>query len=308
MPEAQESLPLNSVRAFVVIAREKSVTRAAVVLGVAQSAVSRHLAVLEDYLGSKLIQRQGRNSELTEFGRLFASAVSEPLDTIYFTAQRMKRRRQTDLNRILVRTSLPTFASTLLIPNIQAFSSEAGGAVVDVVTTLSQPTSADNFDVLITRDLALAEPSDRWVLLNEDLVCVGSPRQVAGKAIDIVTRIPIVSITSRPDTLPTWLRGMDIRPGDIKMGARYDHHYLALPAIAHGKSLLVTPEVLVRDLIQQGLLEVVTGTRTPSGMQYHAHAVDRSQNLDLARMFCRWLVRLCREDPVKPKSPSVASK
>jgi LysR family transcriptional regulator, glycine cleavage system transcriptional activator len=307
LPEGHESLPLNSVRAFAVIAREKSVTRAAVVLGIAQSAVSRHLAVLEDYLGSKLVERRGRNSELTAFGRLFATAVSEPLDTIYFTAQRMKR-RQTDLNRILVRTSLPTFASTLLIPNIQAFSTEAGGAVVDVVTTLSQPTSADNFDVLITRDLALAEPSDRWVLLNEDLVCVGSPRQVAGKEIDIVTRVPIVSITSRPDTLPTWLRGMDIRQEDIKLGARYDHHYLALPAIAHGRSLLVTPEVLVRDLIKQGLLEIVKGTRTPSGMQYHAHAVDRSQNLDLARMFCRWLVRLCKEDQPKSKLLGAASK
>ena len=88
-------MPLNSVRAFAVIARERSVTRAAAVLGIAQSAVSRHLAVLEAYLGSKLVERRGRNSELTAFGRLFATAVSEPLDTIYFTAQRMKAGNRT---------------------------------------------------------------------------------------------------------------------------------------------------------------------------------------------------------------------
>ena len=295
MAGEDETLSLNAVRAFVMIAREKSVTRAARTLGTTQSSVSRHLAVLEDYLGARLIERRGRYTELTEFGRLFANAVSEPLDAIFFTAQRMRRRDRSEQNRIVVRTSLSTFAYTLLIPNLQTFSNEMGGAVVDVISSLSLPSTTDGFDVLITRDLALSEPSDHWEIHDEQLVCVGSPQHVSGKNLSAVRSIPVLTITSRPDILPAWLRAMNLRPTDIKLGARYDHHYLALPAVTTGKCLLVAPEIVVSDLIRQGLLEVVEGSRTPSGMQYRAYAVDRSGNPDLARAFCRWVTRLCKK-------------
>ncbi|MHC2296150.1 LysR family transcriptional regulator [Rhizobium mongolense] len=292
---SDQEVPLNAIRAFVTIAREKSVTRAAEVLGTTQSSVSRYLAVLEDYLGSDLIERRGRNSELTDFGRLFANTVAEPLDTICFTAQRMRRRGPADYNRIVVRTSLSTLAYTLLIPNLQIFTSEMGGAVVDVISSLSLPSSSDSFDVLITRDLALLEPSDSWEIHNEHLICVGAPNHVAGKGLSVVRSIPMLSITSRPDILPTWLRAMDLSSSDILSGARVDHHYLALPAVTTGKCLLVAPEILVSDLVRDGLLKIVPGSRAPSGMQYRAYAIDRSGNPELARAFCRWLTRLCKK-------------
>ncbi|CAH2394124.1 hypothetical protein MES4922_10037 [Mesorhizobium ventifaucium] len=69
--------------------------------------------------------------------------------------------------------------------------------------------------------------------------------------------------------------------------------YLALPAVTTGQTLLVTPHIVVADLIRQGLLEVIPGSRAPSGML--AYAVDRSGNPALARAFCRWLTRLCRK-------------
>ena len=289
----RETLPLNAIRVFVTIARGESVTRAAEVLGITQSAASRHLAVLERHLGAKLIERRGRNSALTDFGKLFADAVGEPLDAIAFTVQRMRRGR-TDANRIVVRTSLSTFAYTTLIPNLQAFSDAMGNAVVDLVTSLSAPSLTEDYDVLITRDLTVTEPSDHWELLEENLVCVGRPAMVAGQALDVAATMPMLTITSRPDILPRWLTAMNIEMTQITIGARYDHHFLALPAVTTGQGLLVAPEILVSRLIQDGLLAVVPGSRIPSGMNYRAYAVDRSGNPDLARALCRWLVRLCR--------------
>lgn len=87
MAAEHNEVPLNAIRVFVTIAREGSVTRAASTLGTTQSSVSRYLAVLQDYFGTDLVQRRGRRNELTEFGRLFANAVAEPLDTVCFTAK-----------------------------------------------------------------------------------------------------------------------------------------------------------------------------------------------------------------------------
>ncbi len=293
--DEEKDLSLNAVRAFVQVARDNSVTRASKTLGITQSSVSRHLAVLEEYFGAKLLERHGRLSQLTDFGRLFADAVAEPLDTIFFTAKRMRRGDRKDANRLVVRTSLSTFAYTLLIPNLNDFSKEMGGVTVDVISTLSAPASNDSFDVLLTRDLTLTEPGDRWDFYDEQLVCVGSPDCVAGRGLEALRTTPLIAVTARPDILPTWLRGMDLKTSDIISGARYDHHYLALPAVTTGQTLLVTPHIVVADLIKQGLLEVLPDSRAPSGMQYRAYAVDRSGNPDLARAFCRWLTRLCRK-------------
>ncbi|WP_028351376.1 LysR family transcriptional regulator [Bradyrhizobium murdochi] len=290
-----DEVPLNAIRVFVAIAREGSVTRAASALGATQSSVSRYLAVLQEYLGTGLIERRGRRSELTEFGRLFANTVAEPLDTVCFTAKRMRRRTRPERNRLVVRTSLSTFAYSFLIPNLQAFSAEMGGVIVDVISSLSPPTSSDDFDILITRDLSLIEPADDWEIYNEQLVCVGSPNHVNGKSLSVIRSLPILNITSRPDILPTWLRAMNLNSNDIKSGARYDHNYLALPAVMTGKCLLVAPEIIVGDLVRGGVLHVIPGSRTPSGMQYRAYAVDRSDSPEIARAFCRWLVRLCKK-------------
>ncbi|MDH2357195.1 LysR family transcriptional regulator [Bradyrhizobium sp. SSUT112] len=295
MAAEHDDMPLNAIRAFVTIAREGSVTRAASSLGTTQSSVSRYLAVLQDYFGTDLVQRRGRRSELTEFGRLFANAVAEPLDTVCFTAKRMRRKSRTDANRIVVRTSLSTFAYSFLIPNLQAFSAEMGGVVVDVISSLSPPRSSDNFDILLTRDLCVVEPADDWAIHNETLVCVGSPNHVMGKTLATARSMPILNITSRPDILPTWLRAMNLTAKDIKSGARYDHNYLALPAVITGKCLLVAPEIIVSDLVRTGALHVIPGSRTPSGMQYRAYAVDRSDNPEVARAFCRWVARLCKK-------------
>ncbi|PSH60882.1 LysR family transcriptional regulator [Phyllobacterium sophorae] len=291
----EKDLSLNAVRAFVQVARDNSVTRASKTLAITQSSVSRHLAVLEEYFGATLIERRGRQSQLTDFGRLFADAVAEPLDTILFTAKRMRRNGRKDANRLVVRTSLSTFAYTVLIPNLREFSKEMSGVTVDVISTLSAPASTDSFDVLLTRDLMLTEPADRWDVHDEQLVCVGAPDCVAGRGLQALRSTPVIAVTSRPDILPTWLRGMDLKTSDITTGARYDHHYLALPAVTTGQSLLVTPHIVVADLIRQGLLEVLAGSRAPSGMQYRAYAIDRSDNPDIARAFCRWLTRLCRK-------------
>ncbi|OLP62672.1 LysR family transcriptional regulator [Xaviernesmea oryzae] len=290
----EPDVPLNAIRAVIYIAREGSLTRAAKALNTTQSSVSRYLAILEDYLGATIMERRGRRNELTEFGRLFVNTVSEPLDTICYTTQRMRRRSQSQPNRLVVRTSLTTLAYTLLVPNLQSFSSDYGGVIVDLVSSLAMPTSSDSFDVLLTRDLSITEPSDHWEIYNEQLVCVGASHYVGGKERSAIGSMPIITITSRPDILPTWLRGMSLTSKDIQSGARYDHHYLALPAVTTGKSLLVAPEIVVSQLVRDGLLTVIPETRVASGMRYLAFAVDRGNNSELSRAFCRWAMRLCR--------------
>ncbi|MEU0986360.1 LysR family transcriptional regulator [Streptomyces sp. NPDC005953] len=81
------SIELRHLRAFLAIAEEGSMTRAAVRLHLTQPAVSRALAALEKQLGTKLVDRSTHHLALTGEGRVFrdkaaaaVAAFDEALD------------------------------------------------------------------------------------------------------------------------------------------------------------------------------------------------------------------------------------
>lgn len=138
---------------------------------------------------------------------------------------------------------------------------------------------------------------------NEKLACVGSPNQQ-----DPLSRasMPILKITAWPDRLPTSPRAMNLTFAHVKSGARYDHNYLALPAVMTGQCLLVAPEIIVSDLVRGGVLHVVPGSRTFSGMRYRAYAVDRSDNSENPLGFLRVARASLQKGPPSQKPRDVA--
>lgn len=70
MPISDSSmLDLRSLRCFAYAAERGSLTSAATSMGIAQSALSRHISQLEAILGGRLFYRTGRGVELTELGQ-----------------------------------------------------------------------------------------------------------------------------------------------------------------------------------------------------------------------------------------------
>ena len=86
--------PLNALAAFDAAARHSSFTRAAKELGVAQPAVTRHIANLESWLGVSLFDRTGSVVRLTAAGGDLAETVGASLDRIEMGVQSMPRPRQ----------------------------------------------------------------------------------------------------------------------------------------------------------------------------------------------------------------------
>lgn len=75
-------LESHHLRLIAQVARTESVTRAADLLNVTQSAVSHQLREIEDKLGTPLFVRSGRRMLLTPAGRLLVEAADEVLGAI----------------------------------------------------------------------------------------------------------------------------------------------------------------------------------------------------------------------------------
>ncbi|MXY33359.1 MAG: LysR family transcriptional regulator [Boseongicola sp. SB0664_bin_43] len=68
--------PLNSLQAFEAAGRHESFLHAAVELQVSPGAVSRHVRLLERFLGTELFVRQSNGVTLTADGNRYARKVS----------------------------------------------------------------------------------------------------------------------------------------------------------------------------------------------------------------------------------------
>ena len=92
---------LNAIRTFEAVARHNSFTRAAEELNVTQSAASRLVRSLEEYLQVALFTRQSRRIELTDQGRFYNALLRDALDLIEKADQAETYAKRTGKNRIV---------------------------------------------------------------------------------------------------------------------------------------------------------------------------------------------------------------
>ena len=147
-------LPLNALRAFEAAGQHLSFTAAANSLTVAQSAVSRHVIVLENFLGVALFERRPQQLVLTEAGRHILPVVSKSFDRIDQALGEVIKEKGRP-KRVL-KVALPTsFAHRLAIPILRDFRSENAGISLEIV---SKPTTGPEVDGDIDIAIVYSEP------------------------------------------------------------------------------------------------------------------------------------------------------
>ncbi|QGP78225.1 LysR family transcriptional regulator [Sphingobium sp. CAP-1] len=67
----RDAMSLHKLRYFIAVAEHQSFTRAAAAMNIAQSALSRHIAELEQAIGAPLLQRSPHGVHMTPVGRVF---------------------------------------------------------------------------------------------------------------------------------------------------------------------------------------------------------------------------------------------
>lgn len=80
---------VNYFRTLLAVIEAGSFSAAARQLGLTQPAVSMHILALEDYFGTKLIERQGRGLELTRAGELAVNNIQSFLDSLDSTRKQI---------------------------------------------------------------------------------------------------------------------------------------------------------------------------------------------------------------------------
>ena len=137
--ENPEWLNYHHLRHFWMIARHRSMTRAAAKLKISQSTLSEQLAELEDWLGQPLFDRRGRELHLTDAGRV----ALEHAETIYTTGHELITRfRQSgeQHQRVLRIGAVGPLSKNLQFDFIQPILADTRTKVVVVAGALDELT------------------------------------------------------------------------------------------------------------------------------------------------------------------------
>src|SRR5215217_4097829 len=108
---------LNDLDAFLVVARERSFTKAAAKLGVSQSALSHTIRGLEARLGVRLLTRTTRSVAPTAAGERLLNTVGPRLEEIEAELEALSDFRDKPAGTIRI-TATEYAADTILLPKL----------------------------------------------------------------------------------------------------------------------------------------------------------------------------------------------
>jgi LysR family hydrogen peroxide-inducible transcriptional activator len=156
-------MELQQLRYFCAIADTGSFTRAARQTHVSQPSLSQQIRKLEDELGTRLIDRLGRNVQLTELGRLFlprARAVLRDLEAARSDVIESKTCISGPLSLGVIPTIAPYFLPQMLATFSRKYPEVRVTVVEEITPLLLEKLHAGTMDVAIAGLPLPARPHD----------------------------------------------------------------------------------------------------------------------------------------------------
>src|SRR3954453_18996644 len=123
---------LDTLIAFLAVARERSFTRAAAQLGLSQSALSHTIRELEERLGVRLLSRTTRSVAPTEAGERLLRNVAPRLDDIEAELAAISELRERPAGTIRI-TATENATETILVPKLAPLLREYPDIKVEIV-------------------------------------------------------------------------------------------------------------------------------------------------------------------------------
>jgi LysR family transcriptional regulator, glycine cleavage system transcriptional activator len=285
--------PLNSLKAFEAAARLGSFNQAAVELQVTHGAISRHVQLLEDWLGIELFRRLNRRVVLTDAGRGYLAEVGAALDRIALATAHHAGRAQAGVLRV---SATATLALRWLIPRLSSFQLD-NPAIEVRLTTSNDPieTLGETSDIAIRRCGSDAGGCIAIWSLSEYRLPVCSPkllRRLPLRRLADLSWHTLLHAASRPNVWPDWLKAAGV-PGLVaRQSLVLEHNYQALQGALDGLGVALGSSALIGDDLAAGrLVSPFAGPKLP-GDGYCAYVPRASANDPAVIRFGEWLARV----------------
>jgi LysR family glycine cleavage system transcriptional activator len=294
---------LNALRAFEAVSRHLNYRLAAEELCVSPAAVKQLVGKLEDALGSRLLERNGRGLALTAQGIAGRDGLALGFRQIVASVEKMRtlNRRQ----RLIVSVE-PSFATAWLVPRLDLFRARNPDVDVLIDSSLQLVDLQQG-----AADIAIrfgGKPADGLVterLFDEELCAFCSPALTTGRSairrLEHLERATLLhwdlshlqwaSSTKKWMGWRPWLKHLGashIIPGP---GIRFSDYNLAMQAAIAGQGVILGSMPILRSLVEARLLVNPFPDKVTTDIGYDLVTTERAKSRPEVISFIDWILR-----------------
>lgn len=288
---------IEALIAFECAARYENFTRSADELSLTQSAISKQIACLEDYLGVPLFNRIKKRLSLTDVGRVYAKQVREHLERIERdTLAAMAHRGAGGILELAV---IPTFATRWLIPRLPRFYARHPHITLNLTTRAEPFMFTDTlFDAAIHFGSPVWPGAIAHHLFGEEMMPVCSPRLLSGrkklKPAELA-RLTLLHQSARPEAWRHWFVQAGIHEASCMRGQRYEFFSMLVEAARAGLGVALMPRFLVLNELANGELLIPCDASLRNEKGYYLVYPEYKQGSPLLDVFQQWLLETARQ-------------
>ncbi len=285
--------PLNSLKAFEAAARYESFLEAAAEQCVTAGSISRHVRLLESYLGAELFVRRSNGVALTSAGREYAEEVSSVFKDLRAATDSVRRPSR---GRAIVISTLPIFSERWLYRRIPSFRASFDRVELRVETHNGEhDVDREDVDAWILYSNGQHPGYSVTRLFGEELVPVCSPqfrkKLSAQPSADEVIAQPLLHDIYWDTDWPDWARAVSAAPGELAANMRFALYQGVIQAAVNGMGMAVGHGEMVAKELAAGTLVRLAHLSVVSEKSYHLVMNPSSTNdLTLVRLK-EWLCR-----------------
>ncbi len=298
---------LQSLICFEAAAKHLSYTFAAQELHLTQSAVSRQVQQLEEFLGLNLFNRTRHGVELTQAGEHYYKNIKSHLLGIEQSTLDVMSHK--GLGGTLKIGVVPTFATRWLLPRLYKFNEIHSEITIHLETSTKPFLFSDHiFDAAIyTGTPAQVEnwPNTKiHYLMNEDVVPVCSAElifkhfpELKGHSGDLtrslsareIASLPLLQQTTRPNIWKEWFEVSEYDHPYALEGQRHELFSMLAVAAIHHMGVALIPQKLLEKELRSGELIIASDIKLKGSRAYY-FVYSEQQQSPLINKFIEWLL------------------
>jgi LysR family glycine cleavage system transcriptional activator len=292
---------LQALACFDAAARHESYTRAAQELALSQSAVSRQIAALEQFLGLALFRRTRHGVALTASGAQYARQISPRLQALERdTLDAMSLQGSGSAIHL---AAVPTFAARWLMPRLARLQRLRPELVVHLETQ-TRPFLFANTEFDAALYSGTPEQVANWAgtqalpLLREDVLPVCAPALLGNrKALSPqdISALPLLQQSTRPNAWRQWFEAQGVVAPLALSGPRYELFSLTAAAAACGMGVALVPTLLIEAELAHKELVVACNRPLAEARGYYLVTPQRADPNPALAAFSHWLQQVARE-------------
>lgn len=289
--------PLKALRAFEAAARHLSLSKAADELFVSAGAISQQVKLLEEFLSTRLFDRQHRQITLTEAGTALVPGISAAFDQINQTIDSVI---DLDRNKPLTVSAAPSIAGRWLVPRLQAFYERCPD--IDVrIDTSTRLNDLAHSDI----DVGIRFGTGKYPGLRTDFLTCVEVMPVCTPALirpehpldhpDDLRHYQLLhydypeEVTNWPDW-EMWLAAAGAHGVDYNRGLRFRENNLLLDAAIRGQGVALTSNLSARDALQDGTLIMPFDLAIPQEFAYYLVSLESTAEERRIAAFREWIL------------------